>query len=313
MNSELTQAKRSATIPIITGATATGKSALALALAPRLNAELISCDSVQVYRGLNIATAKPTAEEQALIRHHLIDIAEPTEAYSVARFTRDVQVVIEDVLARGKYPLLVGGTGMYISAVLEGIDYSILSGDSKTHERLAARLKSEGNIALWKELSEFDPEAAAEIPQENTRRLLRALEVYYSTGRTKTEWDQIRRKGPLYDFRLFSLEYPREELYKRIEQRAEKMLRNGLLDETRYWQQLELEPNLPAARIIGYREMLTYLEGKSSLPESMDELVRNTRRYAKRQLTWIRNKMSATSLPGGDLPAAMNLILRSLD
>ena len=313
MNSERIQTKRSAVIPIITGATATGKSALALALAPRLNAELISCDSVQVYRGLNIATAKPTPEEQALVRHHLIDIAEPTEAYSVARFTQDVQAVIEDVLVRGKYPMLVGGTGMYISALLEGIDYSVLPGDSKIHEQLNARLKSKGRIALWRELSEFDPEAAAEIPRENTRRLLRALEVYYSTGRTKTEWDRIRRKGPRYNFRLFSLEYPREQLYKRIEQRAERMLRNGLLDETRYWQQLELQPDLPAARIIGYREMLTYLEGKSSLPEAMDELVRNTRRYAKRQLTWIRNKMSATGLPGGDLPAATDLILRSLD
>jgi len=273
----------------VVGPTASGKSALALELARILGGEIVSCDSMQVYRGMNIGTAKPTEEELARIRHHLIDVAEPHEAFSCADYVSMAQDAVDSITARGALPILCGGTGLYLDALLRGGFTAETKVDSAVRERLLAEARELGNAALHARLAEVDPESAAAIHENNVKRVIRALEIYESTGMTKTEVDRLSQQWESpYDAVVIGLRYPdREILYSRIHTRVDRMLDEGLLDETRALRETGVfAENHTAAQAIGYKELLAYLDGTQSLDGAVEDLKTATRRYAKRQMTW---------------------------
>lgn len=266
----------------VVGPTASGKTALSLSLAEALDGEIISCDSMQVYCGMDIGTAKPTLEERRGIPHHLFDVVAPDEAFSCADYKRLAEAAIRDVVARGKVPILCGGTGLYLDAVLNGGGFSpdVPKG---IRERLAERSPDE----LWEEICRIDPEAAALTHKNNGKRVIRALEIYYGTGRTKSEWDRLSRETPsAYDVLTVGLDcHDRSRLYARIDARVDAMLASGLVEEVK---RLSLDRASTAAQAIGYKELYLWLDGALSYEEAVELLKKNTRNYAKRQLTWFR-------------------------
>jgi tRNA dimethylallyltransferase len=276
---------------VITGPTGSGKTKLAVHLALALDGEIISCDSMQIYRGLDIGTAKATAAEQALVRHHLIDIVNPDESYSVARFKEDAMTCIEDICRRGKYPILCGGTGLYISTLVEGITFTEIQTGPELRARLQRELEQKGAEALRQELFLLDPETAAKIHPNNTKRLLRALEICRLTGQTPSEINLASRKQPSpYAYVVYALTHERSVLYQRINLRVDQMLQNGLIEEAAWLLSLQLDESATCRQAIGYKEIFPYIEGKCSLEEAAERLKQATRRYAKRQLTWFRAK-----------------------
>ena len=277
----------------VVGPTASGKSALALALAERLGGEIVSCDSMQIYRRMDIGTAKPTADEMTRVRHHLVDFVEPDRAYSCAEYVEAAKHAVEDIVSRGKLPIFCGGTGLYLDCFLRGGGFEETEGDPAGREALFAYAAEHGNRALHERLAEVDPESAAAIHENNVKRVVRALEIFESTGMTKSEADRRSREveSP-YDATVIGLRYePRELLYERIDRRVDLMLDAGLLEETeRLLAEGVFEKNSTAAQAIGYKELLGYLRGDESLDAAVDSLKRATRRYAKRQLTWFGAK-----------------------
>lgn len=271
---------------IIAGPTASGKSSVALELCKRHGGEIISADSMQIYRRMDIGTAKPTKEEQALVPHHLIDIREPYENYSVAEFVTDAKAAINGVLKKGGLPVICGGTGLYIEALLNPTDYSAeSSADPCLREELAKKDAHE----LWLLLSQIDPEAAAKTHENNKKRVVRALEIYYATGKTKTELDKIQKKRtPEYDFLLLLTGFAdRADLYSRIDRRVDEMIKSGLIEETKkLLGSGDLRPGTTAYQAIGYKELFGYINGEQTLDQASDKLKQATRNYAKRQLTW---------------------------
>ncbi len=273
----------------IVGPTAVGKTALSIRLAKKFNGEIISGDSMQVYRGLDIGTAKVTKAEAEGIPHHLIDICDIKDSYSAAEFQKMGRAAIDAITARGKLPIVVGGTGLYIQALL--YDFS-LGGRQENQER-GLREKYEaygaahGNQGLWELLAKRDPAAAAKIHFNNQRKVVRALEVLEQTGRSITAPEVTPAK--LYDYFLVGLNTDRELLYRRIDERVELMLAAGLADEARLLQQAE---ETQAAKGIGYREFFPYFKGESDLAAVKEQIQQDSRRYAKRQLTWFRNRMT---------------------
>ena len=283
----------------IVGPTASGKSALALALAEHYDGEIVSCDSMQVYRRMNIGTAKPTADELARVRHHLIDVCEPDEDFSCADYVTLASRAIDDITARGKLPIVCGGTGLYLDALLRKNDLAPDTVDERLRAELWARYETEGADALWRELLSVDPESAEATHPNNAKRVLRALEIYYTAGVTKTELDRRSREGGVrYDARVLYLSYTdREQLYGRINTRVDQMISEGLVEETRaLLAEGVFEKNRTAAQAIGYKEILPYCEGRGSLSEAAEELKTATRRYAKRQITWFSAKSYAEPL-----------------
>lgn len=271
---------------IIAGPTASGKSSAALRLALRFGGEIISADSMQIYRRMDIGTAKPTEEERALIPHHLIDIREPYENYSVAEFVTDAKAAINGVLSRGKLPVICGGTGLYIEALINPTDYGA---ESSADPELREELMKKDAHGLWLQLAEIDPEAAAKTHENNKKRVVRALEIYYATGKTKTELDRIQKKKvPEYDFLLLLTGFAdRAELYSHIDRRVDEMISEGLIEETkRLLENGDLRPGTTAYQAIGYKELFGYLNGEQTLEQAADKLKQATRNYAKRQLTW---------------------------
>ena len=277
----------------VVGATASGKTALSIALAKALGGEIISCDSMQIYRGMDIGTAKPSEEEKAGIPHHLIDIVEPSENFSVADYAPLAAKAIEDITSRGKLPIFCGGTGLYLDAVLTANEYSEAASDPSLREELTRDAEEKGALALWERLKFEDPESAEAIHPNNVKRVVRALEIFESTGVTKTELDRRSRQieAP-YEVTVIGLRYAaRELLYARIEQRVDQMLADGLLSETKaLLEEGVFEANTTAAQAIGYKELLGYLRGEQSLAEATEALKTATRRYAKRQMTWFGAK-----------------------
>ena len=277
----------------ILGPTASGKTALSLSLAARLGGEILACDSMQVYRGLDIGTAKPTREERALCPHHLIDIADPDIPFSAADYAAAAMACVREVCARGRVPIFCGGTGLYLDAVrtLRHED-SAPPPDPELRARLAARAETEeGKEELYRELSKVDPASAAATHPHNTRRVIRALEIYLTTGKTKTTFDrEAQTKNPDLDLFLIGLTYrDRETLYRRIDDRVDAMMAAGLLQETKRLAEEGLfRKNATAAAAIGYKELLPYLSGAMPLPDAVAALKTATRRYAKRQLTYFR-------------------------
>lgn len=278
----------------IAGATASGKSSLALELAERFGGEIISCDSMQVYKRMDIGTAKPTAEERARIPHHMIDVAEPCENYSCAEYIKAAARAIEDVSARGKLPIICGGTGLYLDALLRGSDFSE---DSSPDEALRRELiefaRKRGNEALWEELRKIDPESAEAIHPNNIKRVARAIEIYRTSGEKKSELDRRSLEAPQkYDATVIALRYnDREILRGRIDERVDIMTSQGLEAETRaLMDEGVFECNTTAAQAIGYKEFLGYFRGESTFNECSELLKVATRKYAKRQMTWFRGK-----------------------
>lgn len=290
-------------ITVIAGATASGKSAAALAVAQAFGGEIVSADSMQVYRRMNIGTAKPSEAERRAVVHHMVDVCAPDEAYSLAQYVDGARRAIADILSRGKLPVICGGTGLYIDTVVDGTELSRQSGDEELRPRLAGRAESEGVQTLWNELNAVDPESAAAIHPNNVRRVIRALEIYLSTGVPKSEWDR-RSVGaaPLYDVRYFVLTWtPRERLYERINRRVDEMFMSGLEAEARaLYDKGVLSPQSVGGQAIGYKELVPYFEGRSTLGEAAEAIKQATRRYAKRQETWFRRRRDAIQVDGED-------------
>jgi len=275
---------------VITGPTATGKTAVSIALAERLarGAEIISADSMMIYRGMDIGTAKPTRAEMRGVPHHLIDVAEPDEPFSVARYRELAEAAIEEILGRGRLPLLVGGTGFYIRAVLDEYRFAAPP-DEALRRELAEAARRHGPEWLHARLAEVDPARAAAIDPRNVRRVIRALEIFRKTGRAPSEFAP-RRAGDQtrYRARVFGLFMERERLYRRIEERVDAMLAAGLVAEVKGLLDRGYSRELPSMKGLGYKEIAAYLAGEVSYEEAVALLKRNTRRYAKRQFTWFK-------------------------
>lgn len=273
----------------IVGPTAVGKTSLSIELAKRFNGEIISGDSMQVYRGLDIGTAKVTSEEMEGIPHYLIDVRNDDESYSAADFQIAARQAIQEITKKGKLPIVVGGTGLYIQSLLW--DYKLGSEgeveDDSLRKKYEAFAEKNGNQALWEKLRTTDPLAAEKIHYNNRKKMIRALEVFQLTGHSILEPKEQPKK--LYDSFLIGLNTERTVLYQRINQRVDLMVQQGLLEEA---EKLAKTPNVQAAQGIGYKELFPYFSGNSSLAEALEEVKLHSRRYAKRQLTWFRNRMS---------------------
>lgn len=276
----------------VVGPTASGKTAVSVELARRLGGEVVSCDSMQVYRRMNIGTAKPTEEEKRGIPHHLIDVVEPDAPFSCAEYVTAASEAVKEIASRGKLPILCGGTGLYLDRFLCG-EMEETHADEGLRASLFAFAESEGVEALHARLREVDSESADAIHPNNVKRVVRALEIYEQTGISKSEFDRRSQVGESpYEAIVIGLHYPRREvLYERINRRVDSMLSDGLLAETK--QLLDegvFDVNLTAAQAIGYKELLGYLDGRETLTEATENLKTATRRYAKRQLTWFSAK-----------------------
>lgn len=272
----------------VTGPTASGKTSLAIEIAKAFNGEVVSADSMQIYKGMDIATAKPDAEEMQGIPHHLIDFVDTSEAYSVAQYVDDAKKCIADIAARGKVPVVAGGTGLYIDSLLSGIDFGFVPDNTDMRKQLKEQAEKEGIESLFEKLKEIDPETASKLHSNNEGRIIRALEVYYLTGETLTEQKiKSRQNGSEYEVLYISIEYlDRQKLYDRIEKRVDLMVDAGLLEEAKAY--IELGEESTAKQAIGYKELKPYFYGEMSLEQALDNLKKETRHYAKRQLTWFR-------------------------
>jgi tRNA dimethylallyltransferase len=268
------------------GPTAVGKTAAALSLAERLGAEIISADSRLLYRGMDIGTAKPTPEERARVHHHLIDVAEPDETWSLATFRQAALRTIDDVAGRGKIPILVGGTGQYVTAILEGWEPPALPADLGLRRSLEAEAARDGPQALHRRLSRIDPESAARIDPRNLRRVVRALEVAALTGRPPSS--QRRRRPPPYRILRLGLTLPRADLYARIDARIDAMIAAGWVDEVRRLLSRGFSPELPSFSAIGYRQLVDVVLGRSSLEDAVRSIRRATRQFVRRQANWFK-------------------------
>ena len=273
----------------VVGPTASGKTKLGAELAERFDGEIVSADSMQIYRFLSISTARPTEEEMRGVPHHLIGFLDPDESYSVARYLEDARRTIGEIVSRGKTPILVGGTGLYVSSLLDGIHFSEEKSDPMLRSALQKEAAAVGGEEMLRRLSEIDPEYAAGLHPNNMGRVLRALELYCSTGITMTEQRRRSREIPSeFDPLMIGVDYAdRQKLYDRVHLRVEQMVRQGLVEEAKAF--YEKFPNAPTcAQAIGCKELLPYLRGESPLETCLDRLRMETRRYAKRQRTWFR-------------------------
>ena len=280
----------------ITGPTASGKTALSLGLADRLSAEIISCDSMQIYKGMDIGTAKATADERALVPHHLIDFLSPTESYSVEEYRASAIECAKQITSRGRLPLFVGGTGLYIDSVGRRNAQDAPESDPDYRDKILATLNDDGDVtALWEKLRAVDPESAEKIHKNNVRRVIRALEIYEKTGKPKSVIDRESQNGDREVFvGMITIDFhDRDLLYKRIDNRVDAMMAEGLLSEVESLYRGGLISSGTASAAIGYKEIIEYIEGRLSLDEAIELLKLNSRRYAKRQLTWFRHEKGA--------------------
>jgi len=280
-------------IPFIVGPTAVGKTATAIELAKRLNGEIISIDSRQVYKGLDVGTAKPTLRQQKEIPHHLIDILEPSEQISAGTYRELALVAVADILSRDKLPIFVGGSGMYVKALVQGIFQESLT-DKSVRDKIKAELDKKGIAELYNRLVDIDPELAVKIHLNDTKRITRALEIYEITGKPPSAHYRNQETESPFPNRIFVLTMERENLYQRINERVDQMIQDGLVDEVQALLNSGLRKNLDSLLTLGYQEVVTYLDGECSYAEMVENIKLNTRHYAKRQLTWFRNQLKAT-------------------
>ena len=274
----------------VVGPTACGKTALGVALAKQYNGEVVSADSMQIYRGMTIGTAAPTQEEMEGVPHHMIAVADPGESWSAARYAVEAAKVIDDILARGKLPILVGGTGLWLDAVVKGHGFAAGHAGGQVRRKLQTRLEKEGMAPLWAELEAIDPAAAARLHPADEKRVLRALEVYYETGRTITEHnEETKALPPRYDAIWIGLQFRhRQDMRDLIDLRVDKMVQAGLLEEVRSLLASGIPADATALQAIGYKEFSGVAAGVLTEEEAIAEVKLRSRQYAKRQLTWLR-------------------------
>ena len=286
---------------IVLGPTAVGKTAIGVALARAFNGEIISSDSMQIYKDMNIGTAKVTEEEAQGIKHYLVDFVSPEQRYSVSDFKRDAEEALEEIIAKGKTPIVVGGTGLYVNSLIYGIDYQDMEYDKEYRNELMEKAESEEGLkSLYEEALKIDPEAMEKISTNDKKRITRVLEIYKQTGMTKTKQEELSRlKEIKYDYRVFAITMPREELYERINLRVDLMIKDGLIEEVESL--LKKYKNFPTAmQGLGYKEVVEYLNGEYSKEEMIDKIKQETRHYAKRQLTWFRRNKEIIWLDKND-------------
>ena len=298
------------TVIVICGPTASGKTALSIELAKRINGEIVSADSMQIYKDMNIGSAKVTAEEMQGIKHYLIDFVSPDERYSVANYKIDSKHAIEEILKKGKIPIVVGGTGLYIDSLIYEIEYNDIQIDENYRKKLENIKQTEGLEKLYQMAMQIDAEAMKKISKNDSKRIMRVLEIYKATGKTKTQQElESRTKEIPYDYKVFAITMEREKLYNRINQRVDIMLEKGLIEEVK--KLLNKYKKFPTAmQGLGYKEVKDYLEGNLTKQEMIDKIKQESRRYAKRQLTWFRKNKQTIWLNGlKDINENVNIIL----
>ena len=275
-----------------------GKTKLAIELAKKVNGEIISCDSMQIYKSLNIGTAKPTKEEMQGIKHYLIDVVEPNQRFSVSNYKLIATEAIEEIQSKNKMPIVVGGTGLYVDSLIYNINYYDVKIDEKYRNELEKIAKEDGLEKLYEIATKIDPEAMRKISKNDKKRIIRVLEIYKQTGKTKTELEVESRKTEIkYNFKIFAINIEREILYDRINKRVDEMINNGLIEEVR--EILKKYKEFPTAmQGLGYKETKEYIDGKITKEELINKVKLETRRYAKRQLTWFRKNKNIIWLDG---------------
>lgn len=282
---------------ILTGPTAVGKTELSIKLAKAVNGEIISADSIQVYKHMDIGSAKVTKEEMDGVKHYLIDVLDPADEFNIYVFKKMATEAMEEIYAKGKIPIIAGGTGFYIQSVLYDIEFSNEEGDKTYRHQLEEKATVEGVSVIHKMLEDIDPKAAAEIHENNLKRVIRALEYYNETGKRISEHNaEQRQKTSPYNFKYYVLNMDRERLYERINLRVDIMLENGLPDEVKKLKDMGYSGELVSMQGIGYKEIREYIDGKCTYEEAVETLKKNTRNFAKRQLTWFRRESDVTWL-----------------
>ena len=299
---------------VIVGPTASGKTALSIELAKKINGEIISCDSMQIYKDLNIGSAKPTVEEMQGIKHYLIDEVEPTQRFSVAEYKKRAEKAIEEIIKKGKTPIVVGGTGLYANSLIYGIEYNEIKYDEKYRNELMKLAQTEDGLeSLFEKAKKIDPKAMEKISKNDKKRIIRILEIYNSTGATKTEQEKESRKNDVkYDYKVFALNMERSVLYERINKRVDIMLEQGLIEEVKNI--LKKYNEFPTAmQAIGYKEIVEYFNGDLTKEEAIEKIKQESRRYAKRQLTWFKKIANVKWLDGLDkIQNNVNIIMEEV-
>ena len=298
-------------IIVICGPTASGKTALSVELAKKINGEIVSCDSMQIYDEMLIGTARPTLEEMQGIKHDLVGCIKPTMRYSVSEYKKEAEKAIKEILSKNKVPIVVGGTGLYVNSLIYGIDYPEIEIDLEYRRKLEERVNNEGLTKLYEEAQSIDEEAMQKISKNDEKRILRVLEIYHQTGKTKTMLEkESRANGVNYDFRVFAIDMPREVLYSRINKRVDIMLEQGLINEVEELYKKYGEKLYTSAQAIGYKEVIDYFKNVYTKEEMIEKIKLETRRYAKRQLTWFRKIQEIKWLNGeADIQNNINIIL----
>ena len=289
---------------IIGGPTASGKSGIAVDAAKLINGEVISCDSMQIYKGMDIGTAKISAEEMCGIPHYMIDVADPKTEFSAYDFSHMAEKYIKDIVSRGKIPVIVGGTGLYVESLIYPLSF-IAKKDESVRARLYEEYLRVGAQPLYERLQRIDPDDAAKIHPNNVKRLLRALEIAEISGKTKSECAE-RIPNPAYDIGLFIIDPPREQLYKNIDARVDKMFEDGIVNEVQKLISDGVDRSAQSMQAIGYKEFKPYFEGLASLEDVKEAIKRNTRRYAKRQITWFKRYTFGTRYSTNELDKMLN-------
>ena len=274
---------------VIVGPTASGKTSLSIELAKQINGEIVSCDSMQIYKDMDIGSAKPNVDEMQGIKHYMIDTVEPIERFSVARYKKEAEEAIEEILKKGKTPIVVGGTGLYANSLIYGIEYDDIKLDEKYRIELMNIAKTpEGLKKLYEQAKIIDKKATEKISPNDKKRIIRILEIYKATGKSKTEQEEKSRKnGVRYDYKVFGINIERQILYERINKRVDIMIEQGLINEVKAL--IEKYPEFPTAmQAIGYKEIVQYLKNEISKEDAIEKIKQETRRYAKRQITWFK-------------------------
>lgn len=276
-------------VVVVVGPTASGKTNMAIELAKKIDGEIVSADSMQIYKYMDIGTAKPSPEEMQGIKHYMMDIIEPDADFSVAKYKEMALECVEKIIREKKIPIIVGGTGLYVNSIIDNIEFSEIITDWEYRSQLQERAEREGSETLFRELKEVDPEASMKIHPNDTRRIIRALEVYKYTGKPISyHQKQSRLNPPAYNFLVIGLAMERRELYRRIDTRVDRMIENGLINEVKSLLERGVDSKCTAMQGLGYKEMVEHLDGNKTLEEVIETIKRDSRRYAKRQLTWFR-------------------------
>lgn len=289
---------------VITGPTATGKTKLAVMAAKAIGGEVVGADSMQIYKHMNIGTAKPTPEEMVGVPHHMIDICTPFEDYSVSRYVEDAARCCNDIISRGKTPIITGGTGLYIESLLSGRDFAPKTENDRLRNELNEEYDAVGGETMLKRLGEMDPESGKKLHSNDKKRIVRAMEVYLSTGKTITQHnEETKALPPRYTSRTFALTFKdRERLYDRIDRRVDIMLETGLVREIEGLLDMGLSDTSTAMQAIGYKEIASAMRGECTMKEGIEAVKRESRRYAKRQLSWLRRDKGITWIEWDDKP-----------